>query len=99
MKRFAMAQAQMNTCTSTDASSTASAACHAASAHVFCMDTAILAVSIFYTILVSIFGIISVIGIMLLAVSILLAVVILVWNTNNSILPLGRIHRTGKTNT
>ena len=95
MKRYEATQ--MNTCASTDASACAAApsACHAASAMILNMDTAILAVSIFCALIGMISGLIiiicSSIVLVLLVVSICICLA-----ADNFIAPQGRISiRTG----
>ena len=93
MKRFEMQQ--FNTCSATDASSNAPAACHAASALSLIVDTAILAVSIFICALANLCGIMNLLGLILVLVFL---VHIIIWRADNFISPKGRINRAGKAN-
>lgn len=84
MKRFTAAQ--MNTCMTTDASACAAApetSCACANAEL-CMDTAILAVSIFVS-MIMLLGILGLVSRILIS---LLVLIILVWKAENFILPM-----------
>ena len=93
MKRFEMQQ--FNTCTATDASSNAPAACHAASALRLTVDTAILAVSIFICALANLCGIVNLLALVLVLVFLVHTII---WRADNFISPKGRINRAGKAN-